>query len=242
MDMNTINERNLGNETINNTETVQQMQNIAGTKTKICPKCHTPLVEGQNFCSKCGSAVYCMDAVCTLLCSHCGAEITEEMRFCQKCGKEIVLQKQESVADKQINKKIISLGAAAIVIIMILAIIIGFAINKNKKPKGPDFEAIYNDICSPSWAEVGKDGSYLFVDSNPDNKDDGDYTYIFVVPEAIERINDRLGLPASLYSDMEKTTRSMGKQKETYEDLGVEVTWTYHPDKGLEVTYKLIAD
>ena len=57
---------------------------------------------------------------------------------------------------------------------------------------------------------------------------------------AIENMNKKIGLPDSLYNDMIQTTWSMGKQKETFENLGVEVTWTYHPDKGLEVTYKLI--
>ena len=27
--------------------------------------------------------------------------------------------------------------------------------------------------------------------------------------------------------------------KEVFEDIGIKVTWTYHPDMGLEVTYKL---
>ena len=106
--------------------------------------------------------------------------------------------------------------------------------------KGPDLEAIYDEYCSPSWADLGSDGSYLFVDTNPYDEDDGDYTYMFVVNNAIEDINEALGLPESLNNDMDQTTWSMGKQKETFEDIGIDVSWTYHPDKGLEVTYKLI--
>ena len=53
-------------------------------------------------------------------------------------------------------------------------------------------------------------------------------------------MNTELGLPDSLSKDMGQTTWSMGKQQEEFEDAGVKVTWTYHPDKGLEVTYKLL--
>jgi hypothetical protein len=39
---------------------------------------------------------------------------------------------------------------------------------------------------------------------------------------------------------MMQTSWDMGKQEEIFENIGVKVTWTYHPDKGMEVTYKLI--
>ena len=100
-----------------------------------------------------------------------------------------------------------------------------------------DFKKIYNEFCVAKWATVGSDNSYLSIDDNPYDQDD---YYIDAADAAIEKINRALGLPDALYSDMLQTTWSMGKQKETYEKIGVEVTWTYHPDKGLEVTYKLI--
>ena len=53
-------------------------------------------------------------------------------------------------------------------------------------------------------------------------------------------MNRKIGLPDSLYNDMIQTTWSMGKQQETYESIGIKVSWTYHPNKGLEVTYKLL--
>ena len=56
----------------------------------------------------------------------------------------------------------------------------------------------------------------------------------------IKDMNEDLGLPDSLWNDMLQTTWSMGKQQETYESIGIKVSWTYHPDKGLEVTYKLL--
>ena len=112
--------------------------------------------------------------------------------------------------------------------------------NVTVKNKAPDLKAIYEDMCNSIWADLGSDYSYLSVDTNPYNKDDGDYRYIFTVNDAIEKINEKMGLPSSVYNDMNQTSWSMGKQKATFEDIGIEVTWTYHPDKGLEVTYKLL--
>lgn len=107
------------------------------------------------------------------------------------------------------------------------------------KPK-VDLEKMYNDNCSSTWATLGSDKSYLSVDTNPYNYEGGDYRYFSVVDDAIKKINKSLGLPDSLYESMNTTSWSMGKQSETFENIGVVVTWTYHPDKGLEVTYKLI--
>ena len=39
---------------------------------------------------------------------------------------------------------------------------------------------------------------------------------------------------------MGKTTALMGRQSETFSDVGLTVSWSYHPDNGLCVTYKVI--
>ena len=104
---------------------------------------------------------------------------------------------------------------------------------------GPDLKGLYSFYCESKWADYGLDGSYLSIDTNPDDRDDDGLAY----PDAyyaIEKINNALGLPSSLINDMAKTSASQGKQSETFDSVGVTVSWTYHPDKGLEVTYKLI--
>ncbi|MBQ8388784.1 MAG: Ig-like domain-containing protein [Clostridia bacterium] len=113
------------------------------------------------------------------------------------------------------------------------------AANVTVKPKGPNFRMIYNSIDSSArsgWT-VGADGSYMCADTNTYNIDDyGNWA----VAESIEEVNEMLGLPDSLYNDMLQTNSLMGKQQETFESIGVKVSWTYHPNNGLEVTYKLI--
>lgn len=103
-----------------------------------------------------------------------------------------------------------------------------------------DFEKLYDDYCNSTWATLGSDKSYLSLDTNPYDYDDGDYRYSSTVLDAVKKIHKALNLPDSLYEDMMQTSWDMGKQEETFESIGVKVTWTYHPYKGMEVTYKLI--
>ena len=104
-----------------------------------------------------------------------------------------------------------------------------------------DFKALYEALDKDvkyGWS-VGSDGSYLSADDNVYNLDDYSNGSIWA---SIKEMNKTLGLPASLTEDMSQTTWSMGRQNQKFTSVGVEVTWTYHPDKGMEVTYKLIVD
>lgn len=99
---------------------------------------------------------------------------------------------------------------------------------------GPDFQKIFDECeLDSSYATVASDGSYLSIDTNPKDKDD--YTD-YAAYLSLYLINAELGLPDSLMEDMGHTSSLDGKQTETFED--VTVTWKYHPDRGLEVTYK----
>ena len=99
---------------------------------------------------------------------------------------------------------------------------------------GPDLEALYNEYCESSFAKVASDCSYLYVDTNPSDEDDKlDYAAYL----AIKELNEALGLPESVNNKMDKTRSMDGIQTESGD--GFEVSWTYHPNKGMEVTYSL---
>ena len=98
---------------------------------------------------------------------------------------------------------------------------------------GPDFKSIYNTYCDSTYATVGSDGSYLSIDTNPYDIDD--YTASGSI-QAIISVNTALGLPDYVLDDMSSTTALMGRQSASFDD--VTVSWSYHPDRGLEVTYK----
>lgn len=104
-----------------------------------------------------------------------------------------------------------------------------------------DFNKLYKEISSSVryGFSVAGDGSYLSADTNVYDLDD---YFNYDIRDAITELHEKMGLPESLDEDMWQTTWSMGKQHETFENIGITVSWTYHPDKGLEVTYKLIND
>ncbi len=101
----------------------------------------------------------------------------------------------------------------------------------------PNFLAIYMALGSPSYASAGSDGSYLKIDTNPYNIDD--YSNEDAIKDILT-VNALLGLPESLTSAMGSTTALMGRQSEIFAEEDVSVSWSYHPDNGLEVTYSLI--
>lgn len=101
-----------------------------------------------------------------------------------------------------------------------------------------DFSYVYQLYCKFPWADIGKDGSYISIDTNPDNADDKKYEatmYMKDSTDAIKKILEVLGFPSYVYKNMGTTSYSDGKQTEV---LGnITVTWSYHPDEGLEVMF-----
>lgn len=223
---------------------VEQHYEAQGTNpTDVCSNCGATLGDGQQFCPKCGTA---KNAPKKNVCGKCGAELQDGQEFCPKCG-----QKAGLVVDANVNSAINQFNAgvqkngkkkktpliigvvAAVAVVAIIIVALGGG------SKGPDFDKLYDEYCTSTWADVGSDGSYLSIDTNPYDNDDDGLAYPAAYT-AIKEVNKALGLPDSLISEMGETTGSDGKQSETFEEQGVTVTWKYHPDKGLEVTYKKV--
>lgn len=176
-----------------------------------------------------------------VICSKCGAQLQDGQAFCPMCGQKAGEQngaaqgdnvQPASTAQKKFPVKVAIIGvAAAIAAVVLIAAIAG---GRNRV----DFQKLYDDYCSPTWAELGSDGSYLTLDSNPFDmeSDVGRILYIKDVNNAIKEIHRELNLPSSLFEDMQHTRALDGRQKETFDN--VEVSWSYHPDKGLVIIYK----
>lgn len=206
--------------------------------TDVCAKCGAVLGDGQEFCPKCGTP---KNAPKANVCGKCGTELQEGQEFCPKCGQKAGLTVDAGVAakigqlnavTKKKNKKPLFIGiavaAVAIVVIAVLALGGGGGVN---------FQKLYDEYCVSTWADVGSDGSYLSIDTNPYDRDDDGLAYPAAY-QAIKDVNKALGLPDSLISEMGQTTGGDGKQSETFDNITI--TWKYHPDKGLEVTYKKV--
>lgn len=99
-------------------------------------------------------------------------------------------------------------------------------------PAGPDLRALYNEYCTSTFASVANDGSYLSIDTNPSDKDD----YMdYEAYSAIIAVNEALELPESVLNRMNQTRSLDGVQSYSTDEL--EITWSYHPSRGLEVNY-----
>ena len=99
---------------------------------------------------------------------------------------------------------------------------------------GPNLTELYNKHCSSDYAEIASDGSYLSIDTNPSDEDDyNNYEAILALPNLLSD----LGLPDSVYEHILSTSSSDGRQ--THSTSEINITWKYHPDKGLELIISL---
>ena len=197
-----------------------------------CRNCGASIDENAAICVKCGFE----KGLGSDYCFHCGEKVEKNQTVCMACGYAIPKEKQS--ISKTLGSKKGIIAIAAIVLIAIIGIVA--ATPKTNNAKEINFEEIYTECgCISTWAEVADDGTYLFIDTNPYDWDDDGLAY----PEAynaIEEINKKLGIPSSLMKDIGSTNSLDGKQVRTYEEIGIEVKWKYHPDHGLELTYSKI--
>lgn len=105
----------------------------------------------------------------------------------------------------------------------------------------PNFKALYGQWESETWFSVADDGSWMSWDSNPNN-DDGDdwwkfYSAWTAMDSHLKAVLEELGFSSSIYEKMTTTTWSMGRQTASSETTTA--TWTYHPDKGLEILFEI---
>ncbi len=104
-----------------------------------------------------------------------------------------------------------------------------------------NFNEMYSDLAKNSWCTIAADGSYLKIDSNPKDKESkyfnsDDWAIMLEAWEKVEEINKELGFSDAVNEKMNGTTALQGKQTESNNEYTV--SWTYHPDNGLEVIYE----
>ena len=139
------------------------------------------------------------------------------------------------VANKpKMSKKKLAIIAAAAVAVIAIALII-FIPSK--------FERVKSECVQIAGIVTGS-GDYFMLDTLPDAYENMDATMkALLLPgaqenalEAIKYANEELGFNGSVYSQMMNTTALMGRQ--SAENDKYRVSWTYHPNDGLEVTYE----
>ncbi len=79
---------------------------------------------------------------------------------------------------------------------------------------------------------LGSDELSITIDSESDSDENS--------IEDIASVIVALDLPDSLWDQMAGTSALMGRQEEVYDDI--KVSWTYHPDNGLDVQFRYVGD
>ncbi len=131
------------------------------------------------------------------------------------------------------NQQLI-IGGAVIAAVIILVL---FLLIPSK------FERVKNEALQIA-GRISGSGDYFIIDTYPDEYKNMDPLVAGMLAgdaqenalEAIQYVNEELGFSSSVYSDMLSTNALMGRQSE--ENAKYKVSWTYHPDDGLEVKYE----
>lgn len=116
-----------------------------------------------------------------------------------------------------------------LIIVMVAVMLLGCSANFKSIRKG----LVDEDSSAVIYCEVAEDGSYLTIDPNLSDTDGYFNDEAF---EAVKATNEKLGLPDSVLEKMESTSGLDGVQ--TAEHNGIIVSWSYHPNYGLEVMYE----
>lgn len=216
-----------------------------------CQNCGCELPNTAKFCSSCGFKISFAESDAKIVQE---TVISEESKSQQEStGREVILtyqgqdtkfptvpplnplQQITPVKTKK-NNYIIAI-ISPIIIIAILVIIISIA-SKNERV---NFKNKYSYLSNESWCTIDSSGKWMNIDTNPYNidKDDlliSDKKVMLEATDKIQEINLDLGFTDALYKKMSSTNALQGTQTEENEKY--KVTWSYHPDNGLEVMYE----
>lgn len=206
--------------------------------TDVCVNCGAPLGDGQAFCPKCGTP---KGGEKKNICGKCGAELQDGQAFCPNCGQKAGLSVDAGVSSAidQFNagvqktndakkKKPLTVWIAAALAVVALIFIFGSGGKKK------DFNKMYSDIRHESWCTIASDGTWMKLDTNPYDLDD---SFNSTAWHKIKSVLNDLDFPSSVMEEMNETTALMGKQHASTNNY--EVSWSYHPDKGLEAMFKV---
>lgn len=156
------------------------------------------------------------------------AEVMEEAPAAEETA-EVVIEETAKP-----NKKKLAIIAAAAVVVIVIAIILMVP---------SKFKRVRNE-CVQIAGRITGSGDYFMIDTYPDEYENMDDMMVALLApraqenaiEAIKYANEELGFNGSVFSKMMQTSALMGRQSE--ETNKYKVSWTYHPNDGLEVTYE----
>jgi RNA polymerase subunit RPABC4/transcription elongation factor Spt4 len=224
------------------------------SRQTVCGKCGAPINQGQEFCPKCGQKVgVILDANVSSAINQFNATIAlPEKKKGSTCSLLAIIFGAIGIIPllnfifllpalilgiigifNSKGKKKGRMIASIIVLVISLTVSVAW-VGSGIGLFGEDFNDMYSDLDSESWCQIASDGSWMRIDSNPYNIDDK------IELEAISKvkqINSELGFGSYVYDEMLETRSVDGTQYESNDDYSI--SWTYHPDRGLEVKYTI---
>lgn len=165
---------------------------------------------------------------------NCSETINEEIKEDEDKTQEA--SREQNLKNHEVSKKHFRVGsiitAAAVAIIVIVLVILS-------PSKLEGVRSHCNEMCNAYVGMVSGNDDYFMIDTYPDQFEILERPSLMMQESALEAIryaNNELGFNGSVYSRMVETSALMGYQSE--ENNKYKVSWTYHPDEGLEVTYE----
>lgn len=185
-----------------------------------CPKCGFALETGQNLCPNCGCRVVPLSEESIGPHTEAHAE-----NHAEEYNEES--SKKRSVKFSLFEKAILVIFAVAACCIVVFLLC-----------REPSLKRAYENYCSPNYSELSPDENCLKIDTNPYDSETSSLNE--PVLRSVKKVNRFLGFPHDIYYEMEHTSSLDGVRREISGDFMV--SWTYQPNKGLEVTYERISN
>ena len=183
-------------------------------------------------------------------CPNCGSQ-SSGATFCTSCGKSMVsvtplvstppLPGEQPGVDVRVGTEgpvfpgavtkgknktlIISLSAGA------AALALGALLVSSLAPTPLERAVEACNIESASGVAIDDDGRGLFIDMR------GEEDFSGARYADIECVIDELDMSPTVRSQMANTSSLMGVQTGSWD--GINASWTYHPDRGLDISFKL---
>lgn len=223
----------------------------------ICPACNDEILDGDYLviCKNCGRPYHhdcwersggCISSSClemqsnesdvqtTKTCTKCQATLHSDQDYCHKCGQK---NTQGSYDSKKYNRagrstkkkgsKVWVAGLFALILILATIAVLSGVFTTTS------FAKLFPEYKLKLWCTIADDGSYMEIDTNRYDIDDHFDAEAY---SAIVKINEKLGFNEALGKKMEQTRSLDGRQMDSNKKYTV--SWTYHPNRGLEVIYE----
>ena len=202
-------------------------------------------------------------------CSNCGKNLESEAMFCSSCGKAVAegaprpidqaVEKSSFLSSLLSNKKRLAvLGGALVALITVASLVGGFLQNQakaeaerirveNEKAAFEESQLLVASVFKEAVAKCAKstsgfDFDYDFLSLDTKGQDD----YVGASWSEFECTVNALGMPRADQIRMENTRALDGTLDAKWDDenglYSIEMSWTYHPDDGVEASFKMVSD